>query len=101
MTHEIGVSSATREDKLILFRGKATVLRKHWRGLHLRLGLVRQEAGVGPRALLAVLGRRTSGYAGAWREVWRERRDLLLGYPLRTDAAEASAPVPSREVGAA
>ena len=37
VTHEIGVSSATREDKLLLlFRGKATLLRKHWRGLRLR-----------------------------------------------------------------
>ena len=31
ITHEIGVSSASRPDKLVLlFRGKATLLRKHW-----------------------------------------------------------------------
>jgi hypothetical protein len=102
VTHEIGVSSATREDKLILlFRGKATLLRKHWRGPRLPAGLFLLKAGVGVRALLAVLGRRNDGRAGAWPEVWRERRDWLPGYPPRIDAAEASAPVPSREVGAA
>ena len=31
VTHEVGVSSATRPDKLVLlFRGKVTLLRKHW-----------------------------------------------------------------------
>lgn len=102
VTHEIGVSSATREDKLILlFRGKATLLRKHWRGPRLRLGLALLSAGVGLRALLAVLGRRSEGRAGAWPEVWRERQDWLPGYPPRIDAPDASAPLPSREVGAA
>ena len=102
VTHEIGVSSATREDKLLLlFSGKATLLRKHWRGPRLRAGLFLLEAGVGARALLAVLGRRSEGRAGAWPEVWRERRDWLPGYPPRLDAPDASAPLPSREVGAA
>ena len=102
VTHEIGVSSSTREDKLmLLFRGKATLLRKHWRGLRLRAGLFLLKTGVGVRGLLAVLGRRTDGSAGAWREVWRERGDWLPGYPPGIDAAGGSAPVPSREVGAA
>jgi N-acetylglucosaminyl-diphospho-decaprenol L-rhamnosyltransferase len=102
VTHEIGVSSATREDKLLLlFRGKATFLRKHWRGPRLRAGLFLLKAGVGVRALLAVLGGRNDGRAGAWPEVWRERRDWLPGYPPRIDAPSESAPVPSREVGAA
>lgn len=102
VTHEIGVSSATREDKLLLlFRGKATLLRKHWRGPRLRAGLFLLKAGVGARALLAVLGGRRGGRAGAWPEVWRERGDWLPGYPPRIDASEASAPAPSREVGAA
>ena len=97
-----GVSSATREDKLLLlFSGKATLLRKHWRGPRLRAGLFLLKAGVGARALLAVLGRRSEGRAGAWPEVWRERRDWLPGYPPRIDAPDASAPLPSREVGAA
>jgi GT2 family glycosyltransferase len=55
VTHEIGVSSSTREDKLmLLFRGKATLLRKHWRAC------VRSSRGGRPRRR----GRR-SGATGA------------------------------------
>ena len=40
ITHEIGVSSASRPDKLVLlFRGKATLLRKHWSPPRRALGL--------------------------------------------------------------
>jgi N-acetylglucosaminyl-diphospho-decaprenol L-rhamnosyltransferase len=93
VTHEIGVSSATREDKLILlFRGKATLLRKHWRGLRLRTGLFLLSTGVGPRALLALLGRRTDARAAAWRQVWRERKSWLAGYP---EPARGEAPSPT------
>jgi GT2 family glycosyltransferase len=100
-THEIGVSSATREDKLILlFRGKATLLRKHWRGLRLRLGLGLLTAGVGLRALLAVLGRRSDARAAAWRQVWRERRSWLAGYPEAPSPA-SSTHAAQHEVGAA
>ena len=102
VTHEIGVSSATREDKLLLlFRGKATLLRKHWRGLRLRAGLFLLSAGVGVRSLLAVLGRRTDPRAAAWRQVWRERRGWLAGY--RDPAGETPSPgaVPPHGVGAA
>jgi N-acetylglucosaminyl-diphospho-decaprenol L-rhamnosyltransferase len=102
VTHEIGVSSATREDKLILlFRGKATLLRKHWRGLRLRLGLLLLQAGVGLRALLAVLGRRTDPRAAAWRQVWRERREWLAGYPEPSRDASVPTAAPQHEVGAA
>jgi GT2 family glycosyltransferase len=102
VTHEIGVSSATREDKLILlFRGKATLLRKHWRGLRLRLGLLLLKAGVGLRALLAVLGRRTDSRAAAWRQVWRERGDWLAGYPEPGSSASVPTAPPQHEVGTA
>jgi hypothetical protein len=102
VTHEIGVSSATREDKLLLlFRGKVTLLRKHWSGLRLRLGLGLLAAGVGLRALLARLGRRTDPRAAAWRQVWRERKDWLAGYPAPGAGAPTSTTAPPREVGAA
>jgi N-acetylglucosaminyl-diphospho-decaprenol L-rhamnosyltransferase len=101
VTHEIGVSSATREDKLLLlFQGKATLLRKHWRGPRLRLGLRLLTAGVGVRALLALLGRRTDPRAAAWRRVWRERSHWLAGYPEVPPEPFAPA-APPREVGAA
>jgi N-acetylglucosaminyl-diphospho-decaprenol L-rhamnosyltransferase len=102
VTHEIGVSSATREDKLILlFQGKATLLRKHWRGLRLRLGLLLLQAGVGLRALLAVLGRRTDPRAAAWRQVWRERKSWLAGYPEPAHEGPSPAAAPPHGVGAA
>jgi N-acetylglucosaminyl-diphospho-decaprenol L-rhamnosyltransferase len=101
VTHEIGVSSATREDKLLLlFQGKATLLRKHWRGFRLRLGLFLLTAGVGVRALLAVLGRRTDPRGAAWRRVWRERRRWLAGYPEASPEPLAAA-APPHQVGAA
>ena len=98
VTHEIGVSSATREDKLLLlFRGKATLLRKHWRGLRLRAGLVllnggrRRSARCSPCSVGVARGAPEHG-----RQVWRERRDWLPGYRPRPDAPGASAPPPRR-----
>lgn len=91
VTHEVGVSSEADGKKyMLLHRGKATLLRKHWRGLRLRLGLGLLAAGVGLRA---VVGR------PAWSEVWRRRREWLPGYPEPSEPGPAAA---SRsEVGAA
>jgi GT2 family glycosyltransferase len=90
VTHEVGVSSEADGNKyMLLHRGKATLLRKHWHGLRLRLGLGLLAAGVGLRALL---GR------PAWSEVWRRRDEWLEGYP----EPPAPGPAASRsEVGAA
>ena len=97
VTHEIGVSSATREDKLLLlFRGKATLLHKHWRPLRRRLGVALLAAGVGVRALEAsLLGRlrAASGHrASFWPGVWRARREWMAGYgePSSTDVEASS-----------
>ena len=90
VTHEIGVSSAAREDKLLLlFRGKATLLRKHWRGLRLRAGLGLISAGIGLRSLIS---------RGPWTQVWRSRSDWRAGYPEATPAPPAAG---AREIGAA
>ncbi|HEU4450250.1 MAG TPA: glycosyltransferase family 2 protein [Gaiellaceae bacterium] len=91
ITHEIGVSSATREDKLLLlYRGKATLLRKHWGPLRRRVGIRLLVAGVGVRALAAsVLGRlRPAGgrRASHWPGVWKARREWVRGY-AEPDAA--------------
>lgn len=91
VTHEIGVSSdADGEKYLLLYRGKATLLRKHWRGLRLRAGLGLLAAGIGLRALL----RPRSEYP----DVWRRRREWREGYPEPADAKERAAP--QSEVGA-
>lgn len=84
ITHEVGVSSSSRPDKVILlFRGKATLLRKHWAPGKREAGLALLRLGVGLRALLARLpSRRTEKVdPGAWRDVWRARRTWLAGYP--------------------
>jgi hypothetical protein len=81
VTHEIGVSSATRPDKLILlYSGKATLLRKHWPFGKREAGLALLWLGVGVRALLAAATRRGAKSEG-WPLVWRERRHWLSGYP--------------------
>ncbi len=81
-THEVGVSSKAHGDKLILLSsGKATLLRKHWRGLRLRAGLLLLATGAGVRALLGFARGRWGGSGSDWRKVWRERRVWLAGYP--------------------
>jgi GT2 family glycosyltransferase len=93
-THEVGVSSRAHGDKLVLLsRGKATLLRKHWHGARLRAGLFLLEAGAGLRALLGGLRGRYGGQGAAWREVWRERRSWLAGYP---EAPDPRASTPAR-----
>jgi N-acetylglucosaminyl-diphospho-decaprenol L-rhamnosyltransferase len=91
VTHEIGVSSSTREDKLmLLFRGKTTLLRKHWRGPRLHVGLFFLTAGLGLRSLLSSALHRGAG-SSPWTQVWRSRRDWLAGYPESGSAG----PVPA------
>jgi N-acetylglucosaminyl-diphospho-decaprenol L-rhamnosyltransferase len=91
ITHEIGVSSATREDKLLLlFRGKATLLRRHWGPLRRQLGIRLLVAGVGLRALeAAALGRIRSESrrrASFWPGVWTARSRWIGGYAEVGDA---------------
>ena len=81
ITHEIGASTESRPDKMVLvYRGKAALLRKHWPPPKRQLGLALLWAGVGLRALVA---RATSTREGGatWRAVWGARRNWLQGYP--------------------
>jgi GT2 family glycosyltransferase len=87
ITHEIGASSATRPDKIVLvYRGKSALLRKHWRSPRRQLGLALLWTGVGLRALVA-RATRNRGAAAAWRAVWQERHAWLQGYSEPVDAA--------------
>jgi N-acetylglucosaminyl-diphospho-decaprenol L-rhamnosyltransferase len=94
VTHEVGVSSATRPDKLLLlFRGKAALLRKHWGPVRGRIGLRLLAAGVGLRTLEALLPRRRAagGRPGsAWPAVWSARGEWLQGYGEPGEPASAS-----------
>lgn len=81
ITHEIGVSSASQPDKMVLvYRSKAALLRKHWQPPKRQLGLALLWAGVGLRALVGRVTRRRDG-AATWRAVWGARRNWLQGYP--------------------
>jgi GT2 family glycosyltransferase len=83
VTHEVGVSSASRPDKLILLlRGKVTLFRKHWRSPRRQLAVLLLLTGVAVRAFApAFLSGRNGGEPSAWREVWRTRELWLSGYP--------------------
>ena len=100
VTHEVGVSSATRPDKLILlFRGKVTLLRKHWPPVQGRAGVTLIAAGVGLRALQArLLGRRGGGEASGWPALWRARGEWLPGFEPAGTTLPAGSPAGSERV---
>lgn len=97
VTHEIGASSASRPDKFTLvFRAKATLIRKHWRPPKRDLGIALLWLGVGIRALLVRLrpGSTAAGTsASMWPAVWQARGDWLAGFaeqPARRAPASAA-----------
>jgi len=92
VTHEVGVSSSSRPDKIVLLlRGKVTLARKHWRPLKARAGVLLIVLGVALRAVLARwLGRSGGERSTAWPEVWAARASWLPGYPT---TAHGSHPV--------
>jgi GT2 family glycosyltransferase len=95
ITHTVGVSSETREDKLVLlFTGKATLMRKHWPAVKRELGLGLLAAGVWARAVGASLrdGRDERAGVSAWRPLWSARGEWLRGYPPVARTAEAPGP---------
>jgi GT2 family glycosyltransferase len=80
VTHEVGVSSASRPDKLVLlYKGKTTLVRKNWPAGKREAGIGLLAAGVALRAAVARVSGRGGG-AAAWPEVWRLRDDWLPGY---------------------
>jgi GT2 family glycosyltransferase len=83
LIHEVGQSSETPVHKsLLLYRGKASLVRTHWKGPAKWLGLFFLAAGTGLRAALA----RVSSRAGTnrWQTLWRERATWLKGYDNQT-----------------
>jgi len=81
LVHEVGQSSETPVHKtLLLYRGKASLVRTHWRGPAKWLGLFFLAAGTGLRACLAGLGSRKD-CGGRWQTLWKERGTWLQGYP--------------------
>jgi N-acetylglucosaminyl-diphospho-decaprenol L-rhamnosyltransferase len=82
IVHDVGGASKSRGDKMLLvYQGKATLLRDHFSGWRRKLVLIELQAGVGLRAALASVGpgkRRPE--ADGWRQVWRARRRWIRGY---------------------
>lgn len=93
LVHEVGACSETPVHKtMLLYRGKASLVRNHWSGPAKWLGLFFLAAGTGLRALLsAVLKRPGKGdAAGRWQTLWRERSTWLSGYSDRSQGSPAT-----------
>lgn len=72
LVHEVGQSATTSASKMLqVYRGKASFVRAHWRGIRRELGLILLASGVALRALLG---------PARWRTVWNQRRDWFPGY---------------------
>jgi N-acetylglucosaminyl-diphospho-decaprenol L-rhamnosyltransferase len=83
LIHEVGKSSATPLHKMrLLFRGKAMLLRMHWGGGEMWLGLLLLQYGTGLRSALHRLRCvvRRDEHTDHWTALWRERGDWLQGY---------------------
>lgn len=83
LIHEVGKSSDTPVHKtLLLYKGKASLVRSHWRGPAKMLALFFLVTGTGLRAALSNL-RGSSGDGCAterWNALWQRRGDWLQGY---------------------
>lgn len=80
LTHHGGGSSATPTHKLVLLlKGKATVLRKHWSPWLRPAGLALLQIGVAVRALP---NRLEQSRASPWHDAWKRRGEWLQGYDL-------------------
>ncbi len=83
LIHEVGQSSETPVHKtMLLYRGKASLVRTHWTGFSQVLGLFLLAAGTGLRAMassIISLIRRPEA-AGRWQTLWKKRSEWLLGY---------------------
>jgi N-acetylglucosaminyl-diphospho-decaprenol L-rhamnosyltransferase len=86
IVHDVGGASKSRGDKLVLlFHGKATLLRDHFSGWRRQLVLGELVAGVALRAMLARIGPGGPRPAAeGWRQVWQARRRWIHGYDAIT-----------------
>lgn len=82
--HLVGAASAKREDKILrLMRSKATLIRDHWSGWRVPLGIgllwlwiANRRLGAGLKAALS--GKRED--LSRWDVIWSKRNDWLKGY---------------------
>lgn len=94
--HEVGMSSAKPIDKMmLLYRGKAHLARTHWQGAAQQWALGFLALGVALRAAPSALRemlRPPTDRSDRRLELWRRRREWLLGYS-QTSRPISSSPV--------
>lgn len=93
LVHEVGMSSETPVHKtMLLYRGKAALVRTHWRGVPQMLGLFLLAAGTGVRAAASVIKPATPGSDAAdrWRTLWNRRDEWIQGYSQAGNISAAS-----------
>lgn len=80
LVHEVGQSSETPLHKiLLLYRGKASLVRSHWKGPAQSIGLFLLAAGTALRATAASLKFKSS-FDSRWKTLWQKRHEWLPGY---------------------
>jgi hypothetical protein len=83
LVHEVGQCSETPVHKtMLLYRGKASLVRTHWHGPAKWLALFFLAAGTGLRAAISAVVKHPhrGDAAGRWQTLWRERQTWLRGY---------------------
>lgn len=83
LVHEVGQCSETPVHKtMLLYRGKASLVRTHWHGPARWLALLCLAAGTGLRSAMSkVIRNPQRGDAAArWQTLWHERQTWLGGY---------------------
>jgi len=93
LIHEVGRSSESPVHKtMLLYRGKASLVRRHWKGGPRALGLFLLMAGTGLRATVSSLASlsRPPEAAGRWQTLWSRRDEWLKGYPGLDDRPASS-----------
>lgn len=82
--HLVGAATAKREDKIVsLMRSKATLIRDHWKGWKVQIGLKLLWLWIANRKLASSLNAIVLGETqnkACWDAVWRKRKDWLKGY---------------------
>jgi len=86
LVHEVGACSDTPVHKtMLLYRGKASLVRTHWTGLSQWLGLFFLATGTGLRAAISKVKSNPDSDSGnsaaaRWQTLWAERAKWICGY---------------------
>lgn len=79
VVHEVGQSSTSAQKMIWLYRGKISLINKHWSGLSGVLARNFLKYGVGLRAMLySLMGKTTEHH---WIAGWKRRAEWLCGHP--------------------